>query len=83
MSTPEPPGELRLAAGQVPTTSETPRATAPTPGGSLASARVPGAPTLPDWDPMTLSTLMARMANELFQAPPSPEPMTRLGRMVA
>ena len=75
MSTPEPPGELRLAAGQAPNATELPRGGAPSPGGSGASARVPGGPNLPDWDPTTLTTLVQRMANELFTAPPSPEPL--------
>ncbi|HVV87249.1 MAG TPA: hypothetical protein VHE35_29615, partial [Kofleriaceae bacterium] len=68
------PGELRLAAGQAPNATETPRGGPPSPGVALAGARVPGAPTVPDWDPMTLTTLVQRMASELFTAPPAPEP---------
>jgi cysteine desulfurase/selenocysteine lyase len=46
----------------------------PTPGLAMAAARVPGGPTLPDWDPASLGLVIGRMANELFQAPPSAHP---------
>ena len=42
----------------------------PTPGVSSAVTRIPTAPTLPD-DPTHLTGLVARLANELFSAPPS------------
>lgn len=41
-----------------------------TPGVSGASARVPGAPTLPGTDPASLTALLQTLANELYQAPP-------------
>ena len=41
-----------------------------TPGTSGASARVPGAPTTPAPDPVSLTTLVQTLANELYQAPP-------------
>lgn len=41
----------------------------PTPGVAFAAAKHPGAPTLPEADPVSLAMLMQRMANELFQAP--------------
>ncbi len=71
MSTPESPGELRLGASQVPTTTEIPRGTAPTPGVALAAARVPGGPSVPDAEPIALTALIQRYANELFTAPPA------------
>jgi cysteine desulfurase / selenocysteine lyase len=48
-----------------------PAAASATPGVALAAARVPGAPTLPDFDPMSLSLAVSRLANELFAAPPA------------
>ena len=51
---------------------------APTPGIALAAGRVPGQPTLPDWDPASLTLAIQRVANEMFHEPPStsvvPEP---------
>ena len=51
----------------------------PTPGVALAAGRVPQAPTLPDFDPTSLTQALAQMANSLFQAPPPgsamPEPV--------
>ena len=66
----KPPEELRLALGLVPANAATPTTAVPTPGVALAGARVPGAPTLPDWDPATLTMVASRLANELFAAPP-------------
>lgn len=44
-------------------------ANVPTPGVAFAAVKHPGAPTLPEADPVSLAMLMQRMANELFQAP--------------
>jgi cysteine desulfurase/selenocysteine lyase len=69
------PGELAPLTSQVPRTGETPAhlsAGASTPGLALASARVPGGPSLPDVDPMSLTRVVTQMANELFAAPPAP-----------
>ena len=63
------PEELRLASGTVPSATDTPSATLPTPGVAAAGAKVPGAPSLPDWDPSTLTSLVGRLANDLFGAP--------------
>ena len=69
MTTPE---ELRVALGAAPSpTTSVPSAGAPTPGVALAGARVPGAPTVPDWDPIALTQVVARMAGDLFAAPPA------------
>ena len=68
------PEELRLASGTVPSATDTPSATVPTPGVALAGAKVPGSPSLPDWDPSSLATLVGRLANDLFGAPPPPVP---------
>jgi cysteine desulfurase/selenocysteine lyase len=85
MSTPDGTGAgaalpLTLAPlSELPRPGETPSlpsATSSTPGVALAGARVPGAPTLPELDPLSLSRVIAQMANELFTAPipPSPAP---------
>ncbi len=42
----------------------------PTPGLAFAVMRVPGAPTLPEADPASMNVLLARMATEMFRAPP-------------
>ncbi|MEA2746462.1 MAG: cysteine desulfurase / selenocysteine lyase [Myxococcales bacterium] len=66
------PGELRPHQGQLPNpgdTMSTPSAAASTPGVALAGARVPGAPTLPDFDPVSMTSLIGQMANEMFAAP--------------
>ncbi len=83
MSTRDPsglsPGELRLASAHLPTPGATPAlpaAAASTPGISGASARVPGAPTMPETDPVSLTVLVQRLANEIFAAPPAPAPPT-------
>lgn len=71
----ETPGELRLASAALPTAGATPAlpaAGASTPGASGASARVPGAPTLPDFDPVSLTSVVSRLANDLFAQPPAP-----------
>ena len=72
------PGEVRLLEGQAPLPNATPAipTSTVTPGVAGAGARVPGAPTLPDWDPISLSMAVQRAANELFGAQPggvSPE----------
>ena len=74
MTTPEqgsggakPPEELRLVQGLAPANASIPTGDAPTPGVSLAGARLPGGPTLPDWgDPSGLLLIASRMANEMF-----------------
>jgi cysteine desulfurase/selenocysteine lyase len=76
MNTREPPGsvpdEAQIVEGQLPKPSDTPSAQAPTPGFSLASARVVTAPTLPDFDPSVLTAAVSRLANDMFQAPQPP-----------
>jgi cysteine desulfurase/selenocysteine lyase len=49
-----------------------PAAAATTPGLSPGSAHVPGAPTLPAPDPVSITLAIARLANELFAAAPPP-----------
>ncbi len=70
-----PPGEVALATSQLPRPGETPSAptamASSTPGVALAGARVPGSPTMPDFDPISLARVMQQMANETFQAPPA------------
>jgi cysteine desulfurase / selenocysteine lyase len=57
----------------VPRADETPSlptaAASSTPGAALAGARFPGAASLPDWDPASLTRAVAQIANELFAAP--------------
>ena len=72
---PSSPGELRLAAAQLPQLGEVPRSPAiasTTPGLSGAVLRAPTAPTGPDFDPVSLTSLIARMANEVYALPPGP-----------
>jgi cysteine desulfurase/selenocysteine lyase len=72
-----PPEELRVLGGLLPANGATPTTGAPSPGVALAGARLPGGPTLPDWDPSGFAVIAARLANELFSAPPAasaPEP---------
>lgn len=65
------PGELRLAQGVLPAPDAVPSVATPTPGLALGAARLPPtAPTLPDFDPVSFAAVAARMANELFNAPP-------------
>ena len=73
MSTRDPPLPPDVERAPQSLTTDGPHSTsiASTPGAALAGARVPGAPTLPDWDPATLSLTIQRMANALFQAPPA------------
>jgi cysteine desulfurase / selenocysteine lyase len=59
MSTPDPTGGAQPLAA----------AAATTPGLSPAGARVPGGPTLPAPDPISLTQAIAKIANELFAAP--------------
>lgn len=63
---------LAPAATQIPTATQTPTAALPTPGAALAGARMPGGPSLPDWDPSSLAGALARLANDLCAAPFSP-----------
>ncbi|MFO0547170.1 MAG: family 2A encapsulin nanocompartment cargo protein cysteine desulfurase [Polyangiaceae bacterium] len=68
------PAELVFLSAQAPRSTETiahPAPAAATPGVGLAGARYPGQPTLPDFDPVALTQAVARLANELFAAPPS------------
>ncbi len=67
------PAELRAARGHAPAPTNAlnvPARGAPTPGVSFAVMKHAGAPTLPDFDVASL----ARMANELFRAPPDTSP---------
>jgi cysteine desulfurase/selenocysteine lyase len=80
MSTPDPAGASVVAplGAQLPHADETPStigAASSTPGVSLAGARVPGAPSLPDFDPVSLTAAVSRMANEIFAAPTPPVPV--------
>lgn len=73
VSTPE---ELRLASAHLPTPGAVPQmpaVAASTPGIAGAAARVPGAPTLPDGDPVSMTMLIQRLANELFTMPAGTE----------
>jgi cysteine desulfurase/selenocysteine lyase len=73
-----PPGELRPHLGQLSNpgdTPSTPSALASTPGATSAAIRHPGAPTLPEFDPVSLTLLISRMANELYSAPPDAPPV--------
>src|SRR4051812_43436183 len=86
MSTPEskggppqglpPVGELSLLQAHLPRTTETPNyptaATTSTPGIALAAARVPGGPSLPELDPLSLTNAISQLANQMFAAPPAP-----------
>src|SRR3984957_830180 len=68
----ELPCELTLLSTQLPRPGETPSlpaAGSSTPGGALAGARLPGGPSLPDYDPISLTRVVAQLANELFAAP--------------
>jgi cysteine desulfurase/selenocysteine lyase len=71
------PSELRLATAYLPTVGEPPSlpaAGSSTPGLAGAVVRHPGAPTGPDFDPVSLTTLVSRLANEMFTAPPAVAP---------
>lgn len=85
MSTPDPkggsggispPGELRPYTSQLPRSAQVTEASGPpavassTPGASLAGARFPGGPVLPDMDPISLTNVLSQIANEMFRAPP-------------
>src|SRR5271166_2331746 len=78
MSTRDPggaPGELNPLIAQVPRAGEVPShpsAGAATPGLALAGVHVPGGPSLPELDPMSLTRVVSQLANELFAAPPAP-----------
>ena len=84
MSTPDPsgvstlvvPGEARPAVGHTPQPTHAaavPTNNVPTPGAATAGLRVPGAPTLPEWDPVSLSVLIQKLANEQYAMPPAPD----------
>ena len=83
MTTPDPnatlpgaPDVLGPASTQLPRVGETPVPPAMasnTPGVSLAGARVPGGPSLPDENTM-LTQMLGQLANELFSAPPGASP---------
>jgi len=69
------PAQLDPLIAQVPRAGEVPShpsAASSTPGLALASARVPGGPSLPELDPMSLTRVVSQLANELFSAPPAP-----------
>jgi cysteine desulfurase/selenocysteine lyase len=53
-------------------TPSLPAAGSTTPGIAGAAARIPGGPTLPEIDPVSMGTAIARMANDLFAMPPHP-----------
>src|SRR6202035_2118510 len=59
MTTPDPSGGAQAL----------PAASATTPGLSPAGARVPGGPTLPAPDPISLTRAITEVANELIAAP--------------
>src|SRR5690242_7311075 len=40
--------------------------TLPSPGTAPGIVRVPGAPSLPDWDPATLTRVVQLVANDMF-----------------
>ena len=74
---PSAPGELRLAQamaspGPGGETRQLPAIASSTPGLSGAVLRSPTAPTLPDPDPMALTSLLSKLANELYSTPPGP-----------
>jgi cysteine desulfurase/selenocysteine lyase len=74
MSTPDitaaAQGPAPLAATPLSATTATPTAAAPSPGIGRAGTRVPAAPSVPDPEPTSLATLISRLANEMFAAPP-------------
>jgi cysteine desulfurase/selenocysteine lyase len=88
MSTPDPKsgqlqglppvGEVSLLTAHLPRNTETPNypaaAATSTPGIGLAAARVPGGPTLPELDPLSLTNAIAQLANHLYAAPPAAAP---------
>jgi cysteine desulfurase/selenocysteine lyase len=71
-------GEVSLLTAHFPRTTETPNYPSAimtsTPGIALAGARAPGAPTLPELDPLSLTNAISQMANQLYAAPPSVQP---------
>ena len=76
----EPPLPLELQLMQQPTSPASALAEpgvlatrAPAPGLALAAGRVPGAPTMPDWDPSSFTRVVFQVANELFGAPAAPQ----------
>lgn len=73
-----PPEELRILTSAGPfgqhqgDRSSPPSIASTTPGVSSAALRAPTAPTVPDGDPLALTSYVARLANELFAMPPAP-----------
>lgn len=65
------PAELSLVRGHVPAANELPSTGAPTPGLALAAARVPGSPTLPDWDQTQALGLGGMLVNAPRSLPPT------------
>jgi cysteine desulfurase/selenocysteine lyase len=68
------PGEARPAVGHAPApTHATGVPTGgPTPGLATAILRVPGAPTVPEFDPVSVAVLIQKLANEPTPLSPSP-----------
>ena len=67
------PREVSAVQGHAPAPTNVlnvPAQHVPTPGLAFAVMRVPGAPTLPEADPASMNVLLARMATEMFRAPP-------------
>ncbi|MDP3152062.1 MAG: family 2A encapsulin nanocompartment cargo protein cysteine desulfurase [Archangium sp.] len=67
------PREVSAVQGHAPAPTNVlnvPAQHVPTPGLAFAVMKVPGAPTLPDGDPASMNVLLARMATEMFRAPP-------------
>ena len=70
------PEEARVANSVMPTAGHTPSLPAAgysTPGLAGAILRVPGQPTLPDFDPTSLTMVISRLANDMYAAPPMHE----------
>src|SRR5689334_19270931 len=71
------PAEARGVQGHLPAPSNATNVDTrhvPTPGVALAAGKVPGAPSLPEWDPNSFNVVLARMATELYRAPPNVDP---------
>ncbi|AKU97849.1 Cysteine desulfurase [Labilithrix luteola] len=85
MSTPEskggpppglaPVGEVSLLTAHMPRTTETPNYPSAimtsTPGIALAAARIPGGPTLPELDAISMTNAISQLANQMYAAPPA------------
>lgn len=82
MSTPDPKsggafppvGEVSLVTAHLPRTTETPNYPSAimtsTPGIALAGAEIPGGPTLPELDVMSMTNAIGQLANQMYAAPP-------------